>query len=143
MKSPKKTRLKDQRSPIRPPTSTHFSPNKKTLKDKQKSKLKLQETENIETLNKSSQLEKMEIGNSPQETKTKSLKNKPSKSSEQRTTNEQNNNSVKLPWSNTKNDQHNITVELQRYWSQSWRITITLKKISENSMSSRNIPQRH
>ena len=37
MKSPKKTRLKDQRSPIRPPTSTHSSPNKKPLKEKQKS----------------------------------------------------------------------------------------------------------
>ena len=72
MKLPKKTRLKDQRSPIRPPISTHSSPNKKTLNDKQKSKIKLQETENIETLNKSRQLEKMEIENSPQGTKTKS-----------------------------------------------------------------------
>ena len=68
MKSPQKTRLKDQRSPIRPPTSTHSSPNNKPLKDKQKSKLKLQETENIEMLNKSRQLEKMEIENSLQET---------------------------------------------------------------------------
>ena len=71
---PPKNRLKDQRSPIRPPTSTHSSANKKTLKNKQKLKLKLQETENIETLNKSRQLEKMELENSPQETKTKSPK---------------------------------------------------------------------
>ena len=85
---PKQTRLKDQRSPIRPPTSTYSSPNKKNLKDEQKSKLKFQETKNIETLNKSRQLEKMEIENSPQEIKTKSQKNKPTKSSEQRITNE-------------------------------------------------------
>ena len=44
----------------------------------------------------------MEIENSPQETKTKSQKNKPTKSSEQRITNEQRNNTVELPWSNNK-----------------------------------------
>ena len=48
-------------------------------------------------LNESRQLEKMEIENSPQETKTKSQKNKPTKSSKQRITNEQQNNSVELP----------------------------------------------
>ena len=63
------TRLKNQRSPIKPPTSTHSSPNKKTLKDKKKSRLKLQETEYIETFNKSRQLEKMDIETSPQEIK--------------------------------------------------------------------------
>ena len=44
----------------------------------------------------------MEIENSLQEIKTKSQKNKPTKSSEQRITNEQQNHSVELPWSNTK-----------------------------------------
>ena len=69
----------DQRFPIRPPTSTHSSPNKKTLKDKQKSKLKLQETENIETL-KSRQLEK----NGNKKTASKKLKLNPKRINQHR-----------------------------------------------------------
>ena len=41
MKSPQKTRLNDQRSPIRPPPSTRSSPNKKTPQRQKKIKAKV------------------------------------------------------------------------------------------------------
>ena len=102
-KSPTKIRSKDRRSSIQPPTSTDFSPNKKTFKDKQKPtpKPKIQETENAETMNKFRLLEKMEIENSPQMTKPKTQKNKPTNSLEKRTNNEPPNNSVELSGLNT------------------------------------------
>ena len=73
-KSPSKTRSKDRRSPIRPPTSTDTSPNKKVLKDKQKttSKQKIHKTENIESRNK---LRKDGDRDSPQLTKHQGHKN--------------------------------------------------------------------
>ena len=92
-KSPSKTRPKDRRSPIRPPTSTDTSPNKKLQKDKTKitSKQKTVESENIESSNKFKILEKMEIENSPQVHKHKRHKNKRSNSPEPQ------NDSVELP----------------------------------------------
>ena len=98
-KFPSKTRTKDRRSPIRPPTSTDISPNKKVLKDKQKttSKQKIHETENVESSNKFRLLEKMEIENTPQLTKHKGHENKRGNSPELRLNNEPQNNSVELP----------------------------------------------
>ena len=67
-KYPSKTRPKDRRSPIRPPTSTDTSPNKKLQKDKTKitPKQKTVKSENVDSSNKFKILEKMEIENSPQ-----------------------------------------------------------------------------
>ena len=79
-KSPSKIISKNKRSPIQPSASTDSSPNKKkTLKDKEKltPKSKIQETENTETMNKFGILEKMETESSPQLTKPKTQKNKP------------------------------------------------------------------
>ena len=70
-KSPSKTRPKDRRSPIKPPTSTDASPNKKLQKDK-----KNVTSENVKSNNKFKILEKMEIENSPQVHKHKGHKNK-------------------------------------------------------------------
>ena len=69
-KSPSKTRPKDRRSPIRPPTSTDTSPNKKLQKDNTKitPKQKSVESENVDASNKSKILEKTEIENSPPST---------------------------------------------------------------------------
>ena len=50
-KSPPKTRSKDRRSPISPPTSTDTSPNKKSLKDKQKTTSKQKKYTKLKTLN--------------------------------------------------------------------------------------------
>ena len=52
-KSPSKTRPKDRRFPIRPPTSTDTSPNKKLQKDKTKitPKQKTVESENVDSSN--------------------------------------------------------------------------------------------
>ena len=63
-----KTRPKDRRSPIRPPSSTDTSLNKKLQKEKAKitPKQKIVESENVDPSNKFKILEKMEIENSPQ-----------------------------------------------------------------------------
>ena len=60
-KSPSKTIPKDRRSPIRPPTCTDTSPNKKLQKDKTKitSKQKTVDSENVDSSNKFKILEKM------------------------------------------------------------------------------------
>ena len=93
------SKTKDRRSPIRPPNLADISPNKKTLKDKQKStsKQKIHETENIESSKKSRLLEKMDIENNPQLTKHKGHQNKRAKSPDLRLNNEPQNNSVELP----------------------------------------------
>ena len=98
-KSPSKTRPKDRRSPIRPPTSTDTSPNKKLQKDKTKitPKQKTVESENVDSSNEFKILEKMEIENSPQVHKHKGHKNKRSNSPNLRPNNEPQNNSVELP----------------------------------------------
>ena len=53
-KFPSKTRPKDRRSPIRPPTSTDTSPKQETTKrqDKNSSKTKNVESENVDASNK-------------------------------------------------------------------------------------------
>ena len=98
-KYPSKTKPKDRRSPIRPPTSTDTSPNKKLQKDKTKitPKQKTVESENVDSSNKFKILEKMEIENSPQVHKHKGYKNKRSNSPDLRPNNEPQNNSMELP----------------------------------------------
>ena len=98
-KSPSKTRPKDRRSPIRPPTSTDTSSNKKLQKDKTKitSKQKTVESENVDSSNKFKILEKMVIENSPQVHKLKGHKNKRSNSPDLRPNNEPQNDSVEQP----------------------------------------------
>ena len=97
-KSPSKTRPKDRRSPIRPPTSIDTSPNKKLQKDKTKitPKQKTVDRENVDSSNKFKILEKMEIENSPQVHKHKRHKNKRSNSPDLRPNNKPQNTSVEL-----------------------------------------------
>ena len=79
--SPSETRPKDKSSPIRPPASTDTSPNIEILKIKQKptSKQKIQQSE---TINEFRLLDKMETESSPQLTKPKTQKNKPTKTAQ-------------------------------------------------------------
>ena len=95
----KTKRPKDMRSPIRPPTSTDTSPNKKLQKDKTKNppKQKTVKSENVDSSNKFKILEKTEIENSPQVHKHKNHKNKRSNSPDLRPNNEPQNNSGELP----------------------------------------------
>ena len=86
-RSPTKSRSKDRRSPN---TTSWFGrflskkKKKKTLKEKQKPTLnpKIQETENIETMNKFSLLEKMQTESSPKLTNPTTQKNKSTNSLE-------------------------------------------------------------
>ena len=76
MEKSSKTRPKDRRSPIRPPTPIDTSPNKKLQKDKTKitPKQRTVKSENAESSNKFKILEKMEIENIPQVDKHKGHK---------------------------------------------------------------------
>ena len=97
---PIKCVIENSQFPIRPPTSTDISPNKKLQKDKTKitPKQKTVESENVDSSNKFKILEKMGIENSPQVHKHKDHKNKRSNSPDLRPNNEPQNNSVQLPW---------------------------------------------